>query len=99
MGILARYLTAAAVHGGLRAPARHEAARLVVCTAEAIWQGAEERPDPHGRKLLTFPLHPGQPAAAAYPPGARVELSTQLQAWMVLEFAHQIARDPRNAEK
>ena len=94
MGILARYLTVAAVHGGLAEPARQEAARLVVGTAEALWAGAEERADRRGRTALTFPMHPGQPASAAYPAGTRVELSTQLQAWMVLEFAHQITRGP-----
>ena len=100
MGILARYLTVAAVHGGVAAPAREEARRLVVSTAESLWQGAEQRQDAGGRgAVLTFPMHPGQPASAAYPPGARVELSTQLQAWMVLEFAHQLTRAPGNAGK
>ncbi|WP_077489378.1 glycoside hydrolase family 76 protein [Sinomonas mesophila] len=99
MGILARYLTAAAVHGRLPATARAEASRLVVDTAEALWAGAEERRDGTGRQLLTFPMHPGQPASTAYPPSARVELSTQLQAWMVIEFAHQLTRAPGEAEK
>ncbi|GAB4100851.1 glycoside hydrolase family 76 protein [Sinomonas halotolerans] len=92
MGILARYLTVAAAHEGLSDEARATARRLVVATAEALWAGAERRTDTAGRELVTFPMHPGQAASAAYPPGAPVELSTQLQAWMVLEFADQLTR-------
>jgi predicted alpha-1,6-mannanase (GH76 family) len=96
MGILARYLTVAAVHEGLSADARATARRLVLDTAEALWAGAEERcgrTDGEGDETYwTFPQRPGQTASDEYPPGRRVELSTQLQAWMVLEFAHQLTR-------
>jgi predicted alpha-1,6-mannanase (GH76 family) len=92
MGILARYLTVAAIHDGLPADARETARRLVLDSAEALWAGAEQRTGRRGERYWTFPMHPGQPASAAYPEGRRVELSTQLQAWMVLEFAHQLTR-------
>ena len=36
---------------------------------------------------LVFSVHPRTPADVTYPPGTAVELSTQLQAWMVLEAA------------
>ncbi|ASN50953.1 glycoside hydrolase family 76 protein [Sinomonas sp. R1AF57] len=92
MGILARYLTVAAVSSGLPAEARFTARRLVIDTAQAVWAGAEERTDGQGRTVRTFPMHPGRPASDAYPEGRGVELSTQLQAWMLLEFAHQLTR-------
>ncbi|MDQ0635498.1 putative alpha-1,6-mannanase (GH76 family) [Arthrobacter pascens] len=41
---------------------------------------------------LIFSVHPRTPADVTYPPGAAVELSTQLQAWMVLEAAAAIQR-------
>ncbi|WP_369046395.1 glycoside hydrolase family 76 protein [Sinomonas puerhi] len=94
MGILARYLTVAAVNPSLSTAARDTAKRLVLDTAEALWSGAEERPAPKDRRrggtYWTFPQTPGHAASDEYPPGSRVELSTQLQAWMVLEFAHQL---------
>ena len=34
-----------------------------------------------------FSMHAAEPAAGTYPPGAAVELATQLQAWMTLEAA------------
>jgi hypothetical protein len=35
-------------------------------------------------------MHAADPADATYPPGSVVELSTQLQAWMVIEAAASI---------
>ncbi|BCT74788.1 glycoside hydrolase [Sinomonas cyclohexanicum] len=94
MGILARYLTVAAVSRSVSPEARATARRLVVDTAEALWSGAEERQARRGAQggetYWTFPQKPGQAASDEYPPGRRVELSTQLQAWMVLEFAHEL---------
>jgi predicted alpha-1,6-mannanase (GH76 family) len=40
---------------------------------------------------MVFSARPEVPAALSYPAGAAVELSTQLQAWMVLEAAASIA--------
>ena len=88
-GILCRYLALAATDGRLPEPARATAARLVTDTAQAFWDGrrtldagtpAGSHP---GRSI--FSLHAAQPADQTYPPGAVVELSTQLQAWMTLE--------------
>jgi predicted alpha-1,6-mannanase (GH76 family) len=88
MGILARYLTLAALDPRLPEDARGAARDLVVGTAEALWSGAELRPSARSSQHWTFPRRPGEAASAAYPPGRGVELSTQLQAWMVLEGAH-----------
>ncbi|WP_426227490.1 glycoside hydrolase family 76 protein [Pseudarthrobacter sp. DSP2-3-2b1] len=81
-GILCRYLALAALDDRLPASARSAAAELVLATADAFWAG---------RRLVdggvVFSIHATQPAGATYPPGAAVELSTQLQAWMVLEAA------------
>lgn len=89
-GILCRYLALAARDSRLAEHARATAAELVTATAEAFWSG--RRPAAtgapaanHGRFL--FSVHAAQPAGTTYPPGAAVELSTQLQAWMVLEAA------------
>lgn len=90
-GILARYLALAATDGRLPAPTRATAAALVTETAQAFWDGrrqlgAGEPLVRHGAQLV-FSVFPETPAAGTYPPGAAVELSTQLQAWMVLEAA------------
>jgi predicted alpha-1,6-mannanase (GH76 family) len=90
-GILCRYLALAAADRRLPAATRATAARLVTDTAEALWSG--RRPvgpgEANARRQGTsiFSLHAAKPAAATYPPGAAVELSTQLQAWMALEAA------------
>lgn len=90
-GILCRYLALAAADPRLPDSTRATAARLVTDTAEAFWNGRrpvgadEAGPRLAGRSI--FSLHASQPAAATYPPGAAVELSTQLQAWMTLEAA------------
>ena len=64
-------------------------------TAEAFWEGRRTLPatDPLARRggRLVFSPRPELPARLSYPAGAAVELSTQLQAWMVLEAA---ARSP-----
>lgn len=90
-GILARYLALAAADARLPGTVRNTAARLVLDTADAFWDGrrpitAAEPLARHAGKLL-FSALPEKPAADTYPPGAAVELSTQLQAWMVLEAA------------
>ncbi|HSU46258.1 MAG TPA: glycosyl hydrolase, partial [Arthrobacter sp.] len=90
-GILCRYLALAAADSRLPQATRATAARLVTDTAEAFWSGrravgsSEARARLEGKSL--FSVHATQPAAVAYPPGAAVELATQLQAWMALEAA------------
>ncbi|WP_104140353.1 glycoside hydrolase family 76 protein [Arthrobacter sp. ZGTC131] len=92
-GILARYLALAARDGRLPEPTRATAAQLVRDTAEAFWAGRRsispgEALAKHGRPdSLIFSFEPALPASSTYPPGAAVELSTQLQAWMTLEAA------------
>jgi predicted alpha-1,6-mannanase (GH76 family) len=102
-GILCRYLSLAAADPRLAEPVRATAARLVLDTAEAFWAGrrhisAAEPLAKHASRHQGNPLfsaHPQVPADATYPPGAAVELSTQLQAWMVLEAAAAIQQKAR----
>ncbi|MCU1519307.1 MAG: putative glycosyl hydrolase [Pseudarthrobacter sp.] len=95
-GILARYLALAAADARLPEAARATAARLVTDTAEAFWDGRRtvSATEPLARQQgnLVFSVLPESQAAATCPPGAAVELSTQLQAWMVLEAAAAIGR-------
>lgn len=90
-GILARYLALAAADPRLPAATRSTAAALVTGTGEAFWQGRRIVPagDPLARTggRILFSARPEHPAHTTYPEGAAVELSTQLQAWMVLEAA------------
>jgi len=90
-GILCRYLALAAADARLPEATRATAARLVTDTADAFWSGRRPVGPGEARGRLAgksiFSLHAAQPAAATYPPGAAVELSTQLQAWMMLEAA------------
>jgi predicted alpha-1,6-mannanase (GH76 family) len=63
-------------------------------TAEAFWAGrrtvsAREPLAGNGGRTI-FSSHAELPAVSNYPAGAAVELSTQLQAWMVLEAAASI---------
>ena len=93
---LARYLAEAALDDRLPDAARSTARALVAATAESLWAGAELRAEPgrgrRGGTCLTFPQKPVETASDAYPPGSRVELSTQLQAWMAFEGAHRLAQ-------
>jgi predicted alpha-1,6-mannanase (GH76 family) len=91
-GILCRYLALAALDDRLPASARSTATELVLATADAFWAGQRpERATPEhatpGHGNVIFSIHATHPAEVTYPPGAAVELSTQLQAWMVLEAA------------
>ena len=94
-GVLVRYLALAAVDERLSAETRATAALLVTDTAEAFWEGrrlvgAQEPLARRGARLV-FSARPELPARRSYPAGSAVELSTQLQAWMVLEAAAAIA--------
>ena len=97
-GILVRYLALAAADGRLPAETRATAAALVNDTAEALWEGRRILPagDPLARRgsQLVFSAQPELPARHSYPPGSAVELSTQLQAWMILEAAAVVSRKP-----
>jgi predicted alpha-1,6-mannanase (GH76 family) len=77
-GILARYLALAAGDPAVNAAAREAARRLVLDTADGFWAGRAPAP-----ARTTFPTDPTQRASAH----DRLELSTQLQAWMTLEAA------------
>jgi len=97
-GILVRYLALAAVDERLPAETRATASALVNDTADALWEGRRilppqdrlARPGSH----LVFSDRTELPARRSYPEGAAVELSTQLQAWMVLEAAASVASAP-----
>ncbi|MGZ4662577.1 MAG: glycoside hydrolase family 76 protein, partial [Arthrobacter sp.] len=100
-GILVRYLALAALNEGLPAEPRATAATLVNDTAQALWEGrrilpAHDRLARRGSHLV-FSNRTELPARRTYPEGAAVELSTQLQAWMILEAAAAIA--PAHAPK
>jgi predicted alpha-1,6-mannanase (GH76 family) len=90
-GILCRYLALAAADGRLPDTTRATAAALVVDTAGAFWSGrrpvgAGEAKAPRAGRSI-FSVNAAHPADRTYPPGAPVELATQLQAWMTLEAA------------
>jgi predicted alpha-1,6-mannanase (GH76 family) len=94
-GILVRYLALAAIDERLPAETRAAAAALVNDTAEALWEGrrilpAQDRLARPGSHLV-FSDRTELPARRSYPEGAAVELSTQLQAWMILEAAASVA--------
>ena len=88
-GILARYLALAAATDALDGQARETADRLVRDTAEAFWRGREERVSGSGRHgaATVFSSDPARAARESSPVGQPVELSTQVQAWTVLEAA------------
>ena len=94
-GILVRYLALAALNEGLPAETRATAATLVNDTAQALWEGRRILPAhdrlARGGSHLVFSNRTELPARRTYPEGAAVELSTQLQAWMILEAAASIA--------
>ncbi|RAX46377.1 glycosyl hydrolase [Arthrobacter sp. AQ5-06] len=87
-GILVRYLALAVRDERLPAGIRTTARSLVTGTAEAFWAGRTERDN----GTAVFSPQPHRPAVQEYPPGAAVELSTQLQAWMTLEAAASLNR-------
>jgi predicted alpha-1,6-mannanase (GH76 family) len=93
-GILVRYLALAARDGRLPEATRAKAGTLVAATAEAFWNGRDQRNPAtakktamHAEPQLVFSPDPRRPASETYPAGSAVELSTQLQAWMAFEAA------------
>lgn len=89
-GIAARYLALAARSPNMASAARGRAAALVRSTANALWDGRREHNAqlPGIPPLWVFSPDPALPAAQTQPPIGVIELSTQLQAWMILEAAH-----------
>lgn len=85
-GILVRYLALVATHPDLGAGTRDRAARLVHDTADGIWVGRREH-RVRGDVASVFPVAVGDQAREAPSTDGAMELSTQLQAWMVLEAA------------
>ena len=81
-GILVRHLAVAARSTSLPSATRARAAALVTETASALWAGRTERSG-----LPVFSEEITVPAARRHPPGSRIELSTQVQGWTVLEAA------------
>ena len=77
-GILARYLALAATDPAVDPDTADAARRLVTATAEGFWAGRAS-----SAGAARFPVDAVEPA----PSGGRLELSTQLQAWMTLEAA------------
>lgn len=104
-GILARYLAVAARCELLSEDARLLAASLVHGSARAVWEGRREF-DPdlplnepginpneiRERTVAVFSPKFTEQAHTALVPGAPVELSGQVQAWMVFEAAALLAR-------
>ena len=88
-GILVRYLALAATDARLPERQRATAARLVRATGEALWAGRRS-----AEGLTVFARHADRSAEADYPPGTAVHLSTQLQAWTVLEAAARLDGGP-----
>lgn len=85
-GILARYLALAAVSPALPASTRSTSRTLITTTADALWEGRRVREAGHRRRTVTvFPSAPG-----TNDDGGPVELSTQLQAWMIFEAAYRV---------
>ncbi|MEV7661380.1 glycoside hydrolase family 76 protein [Paenarthrobacter sp. NPDC089316] len=89
-GILVRYLALAGRDGRLPPHARETAREMVLSTAGAFWASHREAPElvrGTGNTPLVFSPNPLLSATETYPAGAGVELSTQLQVWMIFEAA------------
>jgi predicted alpha-1,6-mannanase (GH76 family) len=104
-GILARYLAAAALDGRLSEQTRGTARELVLATAEMLWSGRREY-DPdlplnepgvdvseiRGSAVAVFSPDAARHSSEALGAGAGVELSSQVQAWTILEAAWRLGR-------
>lgn len=91
-GILVRYLALAARSPALPSATREVAARLVRDNAHLLWEGRESRSMSKtlgmpSSQVTVFSPDPAAPARESQPPGIPIELSTQLQAWTILEAA------------
>jgi predicted alpha-1,6-mannanase (GH76 family) len=86
-GILGRYLALAATTDGLDPAARATAASLVTTTADGLWAGRDRRGRGAMDAVTVWSSDPAVPARLSQPPGEAIELSTQVQAWTLLEAA------------
>ena len=105
-GILVRNLAEAAEDPQLPEASRLTARRLVLDTADALWDGRREfdpgmdphdpnaRPEPR-RVRAIFSSDPLQDADRTQRVGSPVQLSTQIQSWMILEAAARLERSLR----
>lgn len=103
-GILARNLADASVHPALDENAKKAARDLVLNTARILWDGRREF-DPdlplnefgvdvteiRGESIALFSPDVTRHTSETLVPGRAIELSSQLQAWMILEAAARIA--------
>lgn len=91
-GILVRYLALGALSPSLPDSSRRTAATLVTATAEDLWAGRSVTRFRGRSDLMTFPAGTGESAASD---GA--QLSTQLQAWMILEAGYRVTAGATSA--
>lgn len=103
-GILARYLSQAATDARLDPKVRRTARDLVLATAELLWAGRREY-DPdlplnepgidvteiRGNSVVLFSPDAVRHSSETLGAGAKVELSSQIQAWTILEAAYRLA--------
>ena len=59
----------------------------LAATADALWTGRDLRGPDRATAVAVWSPEPAVRARASQPPGARIELSTQLQAWTLIEAA------------
>jgi predicted alpha-1,6-mannanase (GH76 family) len=95
-GILVRYLALAARSPVLDSPTRATAAQLVRDNAHLLWAGRQSLSLPKALRMpsaqiTVFSPDPARPASESQPPGIPLELSSQLQAWTILEAAASLA--------
>lgn len=102
-GILMRYLAQVALAETVPAPLRERACNLVVQTAEIMWEGRREF-DPdlklnqagvnvneiRGEAVVLFSTDVQRHASETLGAGVPVDLSTQLQGWMMQEAAARV---------
>lgn len=98
-GIHVRYLALAAHSPDLSPTARSDARAMVLGSADALWSGRDNRTLPARAGMPPGPVtvfspDPAVPASLSQPGGIRIELSTQVQAWTILEAAATLSADP-----
>lgn len=102
-GILARYLANAAQDARVDPKLRSAVREAVIATGELLWAGRREY-DPdlplnepgidvteiRGESVVLFSPDATRHSAETLGTGAKVELSSQIQAWTILEAAHRL---------
>ncbi|WP_129360487.1 glycoside hydrolase family 76 protein [Rothia uropygioeca] len=103
-GILARYLADAAEDARIDPKVRHAVREVIIATAELLWAGRREY-DPdlplnepgvdvneiRGDSVVLFSPDASRHSSETLGAGAKVELSSQIQAWTILEAAYRLA--------